>query len=156
MVIPNAIGLCPDIVAALKAASAELDVAPILTRLNELEDRKRCLANNWTSQKTSVPDWVLEEETALAVENSRLETQLEQARRTARLAGGLITRAPQLTADPIATVSMLGTADQGFLARALFKKIELEGTGHGNGRKVQVVAWELNRLAAESHHCGLD
>ena len=142
--MPEVIRQCPDLVAVLKAASAEPDIASIQTRLNELEDRKRCLANNWTSQKATVPDWVWEEERAIADANSRLETQLETARLTVRLADGLITRAPHLTADPIATLCLLGTAEQGFLARALFNKIELEGTGHGNGRKVRVVAWELN------------
>jgi hypothetical protein len=142
--VPEVIWQCRDIVSVLKAASADYDIASIQTRLNELDDRKRCLANNWMSQSATVPDWVLEEGSAIADANARLGTQLENARLTLRVADGLITRAPHLTADPIATLSLLGTAEQGFLTRALFNKIELDGTGHGNGRRVRVAAWELN------------
>jgi hypothetical protein len=131
------------IVTMINAAAAEYDVASIENRLNEVEDRQRFLANNWTDQHPTICDWVLEEERALACEQSRLEAELQRARLELRLADGIAAAVPQLVANPVATLRQLGLAHQGFFVRALFRVIELEGTGHGNGRNVRVVRWEL-------------
>ncbi len=144
-VVPEAIRQCADIVTVIEAASAQSDVASIETSLDELEDRQRDLVSNWTNQKAAVPDWALAEKRALTDENSRLQAQLEDAQLAVRLAHGIIARALPLSIDPVATLRQLGSAHQEFFVRALFGLIELEGTGHGNGRNVRVVRWELNR-----------
>jgi hypothetical protein len=107
-VVPEAIRRCPDIEKVIEAASAEYDVASVENRLSELEDRQRCLAGNWTHQPATVPEWVLEEEPALAHEHSRLQAQWEHAQLAVRLAHEIITRAPRLTADPVALLRQLG------------------------------------------------
>jgi hypothetical protein len=154
--ITEVIRQCPDIVTVIKAAAAEHDISSIETRISELEDRQRCLASNWKYQKPTMPDWVFEEERALADQHSRLQTQLENARLTVSHADAIITQAPQLVSDPVATLRQLGIAHQGFLVRALYSKVELEGTGHGNGRKMRAVWWQLNHLPPRSDRSGLD
>jgi hypothetical protein len=155
-VVPEAIKRCPEIEKVIETASAEYDIASAENRLSELEDRQRCLATNWAHQPATVPEWVLDEERALAYENARLQAQLEHARLAVRVARELITRAPQLMADPIATLRQLGPAHEEFCVRALFSVVELEGTGHGNGRIVRVVTCELNGWLPGCDRGGLD
>lgn len=145
-VLPEVIKSCQSLVSMINAASAGHDIALIETRICELEDRQRCLAGNWLHRKEAeaLPAWVSEEERALADKKSHLQARLEQARISVCLADAIKTQVPQLTADPVSTLRQLGASRQGFLVRSLFRRIELEGSGHGNGRRVRVVRWKPN------------